>query len=51
MDRPGILPGPVVTLALGLYDVTAMSGSLVKDCARDVLIFHWRQEQHFLAGA
>ena len=31
-----ILPGPAVTFALGLYDVTAQSSSLVDNGAEDV---------------
>ena len=49
MDRPGMLHGPVVAFALGLYDVTAWSSSLVNSGAGDVFIFAWGQEQHFLA--
>ena len=44
MDRSGVLSCP---FALGLYDVVAWHGSIVNDCARDVLLL-CRKEQHFM---
>ena len=44
-----MLPVPAVTFALGLFDVTVQGQSLVDSGAGDVFIFHWGQEQHFLA--
>ena len=49
MDEPGMLSCPAIAFALGLYDVAPWCSSLVSDCARDVFLFHMRQEQHFLA--
>ena len=50
VDGSGMLPGPVITFALGLYDVTTWSGSHVDDGTGYVFISCWEQEQHFLAG-
>ena len=49
VDRSGVLPGPVVMFAFGLYDVAVWDGSLVSDGPEDVLILCWGQEQHFMA--
>ena len=51
VDRPGMLPGPAVTFGLGLYDVAVWNSSFDANGAGDVLIFCWRQEQHFMARA
>ena len=48
VDRSGVLPGPAVTFALGLYDIAAWGRSLVDDGSGDVFILCWGQEQHFL---
>ena len=50
VDGPGMLPGPAVLFALGLYVITGQGGSIVGSCTRDVFICHWGKEQHFLAG-
>ena len=47
VDRPYMLPGPVVAFALGLYDVAVQHSSLVDNGA----IICQGQEQHFLAWA
>ena len=51
MDWPWALPGSMVALALGLYDVAAQYSSLVNHSPGDVLIFTWGPEEHFLPWA
>ena len=48
VDGSGMLPGPVVTFVLGLYNAILWSESLVDNGAGDLFIFCWGQEQHFL---
>ena len=42
VDRSGVLPVPVVTFVLGLYDVAVWGGSLVDDGSGDVFVLCWR---------
>ena len=44
MHGSDVLPGPTISLALGLYAVTAWGGSSVDDGSGDVLILCWEQE-------
>ena len=44
-----MLPGPAVSLALGLYVIAAQGRSSVDNGSGDVLTLYWGQEQYLLA--
>ena len=51
VDRPYVFPCPVVSFALGLYDVTVQLSSLVDNSPWNVLVICRRPEYDFLAWA